>query len=177
MGRELRDKRPQVEFNKQQATEAYWQQQLKERDARAKLRQKEYADKTRTAKYSNIKAGDKVLLKQTRENKLSPNYEPDPCVVTHKDGNVVVLQDANGNNKMRNIAHTKKFVEPETIEMEEPSSKSSLYRQQCQNSACAASQHVQPSSRQCRHRTPYLRAPQTVQIRLGPCALGMRLHG
>ena len=60
-----------------------------------------------------------MLLKQTRENKLSPNYEPDPYVVTHKDGNAVVLQDANGNNKMRNIVHTKKFVEPVTIEIEE----------------------------------------------------------
>ena len=35
-----------------------------------------------------------MLLKQTRENKLSPNYEPDLYVVTHKDGNAVVLQDA-----------------------------------------------------------------------------------
>ena len=119
MGRKLRDKLPQVEFKKEQATEAYWQQQLRERDARAKLRQKEYADKTRAAKYSDIEAGDKVLLKQTRENKLSPNYEPDPYVVTHKDGNAVILQDANGNNKMRNIAHTKKFIEPVTIGKEE----------------------------------------------------------
>lgn len=119
MGKKLRDKLPQVEFKKEQATEAYWQQQLRERDARAKLRQKEHADKTRAAKYSDIQAGDKVLLKQSRENKLSPNYEPDPYVVTHKDGNAVILQDANGNNKMRNTAHTKKFVEPVTTGKEE----------------------------------------------------------
>ena len=60
-----------------------------------------------------------MLLKQTRDNKFSTNYEPDPYVVTHKDGNAVVLQYANGNNKMRNIAHMKKFVEPVIIEMEQ----------------------------------------------------------
>ena len=115
MERKLRDKLPRVEFSKDRATEAYWQQLLRERDNRAKLRQKEYADRTRGAKHSNIEEGDKVLLKQTRENKLSPNYEPEPYIVTRKDGNAVILQDTNGNNKMRNIAHMKKFVDPETV--------------------------------------------------------------
>ena len=89
------------------ATEAYWQQLLRERerDTRAKLRQKGYADRTRGAKHSDIEEGDKVLLKQTRENKFSPNYEPEPYIVTCKDGNAVILRDTNGNNKMRNIAH------------------------------------------------------------------------
>ena len=113
MGRKLRDKLPKVQIHKDQATEA---QLLKERDARAKLRQKEYADRTQAAQYSNIKQGDRVLLKWTRKNNLSPNYEPDPYKVIHKDGNAVTLEDANGNSKMRNIAHMKKFVEPETTE-------------------------------------------------------------
>ena len=116
MGRKLRDKLPRVEFSKDRATEAYWQQLLRERDSRAKLRQKEYADRTRGAKHSDIEEGDKVLLKQTRENKLSPNYEPEPYIVTRKDGNAVILQDTNGNNKMRNIAHMKKFVDPGTVD-------------------------------------------------------------
>ena len=46
MGRKLRDKLPRVEFSKDRATEAYWQQLLRERDNRAKLRQKEYPDRT-----------------------------------------------------------------------------------------------------------------------------------
>ena len=57
-----------------------------------------------------------MLLKQTRENKLSPNYESEPFIVTRKDGNAVILQDTNGNNKMRNIAHMKKFVDPGTVD-------------------------------------------------------------
>ena len=57
-----------------------------------------------------------MLLKQTCENKLSPNYEPEPYIVTRKDGNAVIIQDTNGNNKMRNIAHMKKFVDPGTVD-------------------------------------------------------------
>ena len=53
-----------------------------------------------------------MLLKHTRESKLSPNYEAESFVVTHKEGNAVIVQDVNGNCKMRNITHVKKFVEP-----------------------------------------------------------------
>ena len=113
MGRKLRDKLPKVQFLKDRATEAQWQNLLRERDARAKLRQ-EYADRTRAVQFSIIGDGDQVLLKQARENKLSPNYEPVPYKVVHKDGNAVLLEDAKGNGKMGNIAHMKKFVEPES---------------------------------------------------------------
>ena len=57
-------------------------------------------------------------MKQARDSKRSPNYEPEPYLVAHKDGNAVVLQDAKGNCKMRNIAYMKKFVEPATTEIE-----------------------------------------------------------
>jgi hypothetical protein len=49
MGRKLRDKLPRVEVNESRVTEAERKQLLKERDARKKLRQKQYADKTRAA--------------------------------------------------------------------------------------------------------------------------------
>lgn len=55
-------------------------------------------------------------MKQSREKKLSPNYEPEPFTVSHKDGNAVILQDTNGNKKMRNIAYMKKFIDPETVD-------------------------------------------------------------
>ena len=74
MGRRLRDKLPKVEFSDEQVTEGYWQQQLRERDARSKLRQREYADRTRGAKYSDIRSGDKVLLKQACDSKLYISY-------------------------------------------------------------------------------------------------------
>lgn len=59
MVKKLRDKLPQAEFYKERVKEAYWQQQLRQRDARAKLRQKAYSEKTRAAKHSNAKAGGK----------------------------------------------------------------------------------------------------------------------
>ena len=71
-----------------------------------------HADRTRATKYSDIEKGDKVLLKQARENKFSPEDEPEPYIVTRKERNAVVQQDSNGNSKMRNVAHTKTFVEP-----------------------------------------------------------------
>ena len=73
VARKLRDKYPRVEFSKDRTTDAYWRQLLRERDNRDKLRPKEYADRTRGAKQNNIEEGDKVLLGQIRENKLSPN--------------------------------------------------------------------------------------------------------
>ena len=62
MGWKLRDKLPKVKFSGEQVSEGYWQQQLRERHARSKLRQKEYTGRTRGAKCSNIWSGDKVFL-------------------------------------------------------------------------------------------------------------------
>ena len=76
MGRTLRDKLPKVTIPEDRATEAEWQQLLKERDALYKFKQNEYADTKRSAEYSIIQEGDEVLLKQTRENKLDTNFEP-----------------------------------------------------------------------------------------------------
>ena len=67
------------------------QQQLRGTDIRLKLRQMEYADRTREAKYFDIRSG---VLKQTRDSKLSPIYEPDPCVGAHKD-DAFTLQGVN----------------------------------------------------------------------------------
>ena len=111
MGKKLRDKLPRLKIPNDRATEAEWQQLLRERDALAKLRQKEYADLRRSAEHSNIAEGDEVLLRQTRENKLSPNFEPEPYKVIEKDGNAAVVADAEGNTKMRNAAHMKKLVQ------------------------------------------------------------------
>ena len=159
MRRKLRDKLPRVEFSKDRATEAYWQQLLRERDTHAKLRQKEYADRTQGAKQSDIEEGDKVLLKQTRENKLSPNYEPEPYIVTRKDGNAVILQDTNGNNKICNIAHMKKFVDPGTIDKGEIDLQPHLAEQPVQT------EHDQPNP------SPSIPAADTPEPPLSPLPL------
>jgi transposase InsO family protein len=108
MGRTLRDKLPRLTIPEDRATEAEWQQRLRERDALNKLRQKEYADKKRSAEHSIIEQGDDVLLKQTRENKLDTNFESMPYKVIQKEGNSILLENHEGVRKMRNIAHVKK---------------------------------------------------------------------
>ena len=85
----------------------------------AKLRRKEYADRTCASRFSYIEEGDQVLLKQARENKLLAIYEPDPYKVVHKDGKAVILKDTDGSSKLQNIAHMKKFTTPETAQEED----------------------------------------------------------
>ena len=78
MGRKLRDKLPQVQPPRDQATEAEWQVLLRQRYAPRKLREKEYGNSKRSATTSDITEGDLILLRQNRENKLSPTFEPEP---------------------------------------------------------------------------------------------------
>ena len=93
MGRRLKDKLPRVTIPSERITETQWQQLLRESDARGKLRQKEYADSKRSAQYSDIGEGDQILLNKSRDNKLSPNFEPLPYKVVEKKGNAVLIQD------------------------------------------------------------------------------------
>ena len=108
MGRKLRDKLPKLRVSNDRATEAQWQQLLRDRDAQAKLRQKEYADSRTSASHSNIEEGDQVLLRQARQNKLSPTYEPEPYRVIQRNGSAVIIENADGESKMRNVGCMKK---------------------------------------------------------------------
>ena len=60
------------------------------------------------------------------------NYEPEPYIVNRKDGSVVISRDTNRNNKIRNIAHKKKFVNPETVKRERVDSQPHLPEQSVQ---------------------------------------------
>ena len=113
LGRKLLDKLPKLKIPDEQSTEADWQKLLKERDGCAKMKQKIYVDNKRGARPSVIAVGDRVLLKQSKENKLSTNFEPHLYKVVRRDGNAVVVEDTNGNNRMRSIAHMKKYIEQE----------------------------------------------------------------
>ena len=67
MGRKLRDKLPKVIPPRHQATEAEWQILLRERYAKRKLRQEEYADSKRHAPTRDVTGGDLILLLQTEK--------------------------------------------------------------------------------------------------------------
>ena len=102
IGKKLRDKIPKLRVPSDRATEA--KQLLRERDARAKLRQKEYADGRRSAKHSAIEQGDQVLLKQNRQNKLSPNYEPESYIVMQRNGNAFIIEKADEESRYAALA-------------------------------------------------------------------------
>ena len=69
-----------------------------------------YADFQRNARESEIREGDKVLLRQEKENKLSTPYKKSPFTVIQKNGNSVLVE-ADGVQYRRNVTHVKKYFE------------------------------------------------------------------
>ena len=52
-----------------------------------------------------------MLLLQWKQNKLSATYDPDPCSVVSKKGDLVVIELGETLLK-RNVGHVKKFIGP-----------------------------------------------------------------
>ena len=52
--------------------------EVRDRDSGKKAKAKVYADKKRNAKESDVGPGDKVLVKQERQNNLSTPFAPEP---------------------------------------------------------------------------------------------------
>lgn len=56
---------------------------VRDRDMLMKKKGKEYGDRKRRATDSNLEIGEKVMLKNiTKDNKLTPNYNPTSHTVT-----------------------------------------------------------------------------------------------
>ena len=64
---------------------------VRDRDASQKAIAKKYADQKHYVKVSPIVPGDKVLLKNERKGKLVPCYDPQPYVVSRKNGSTLVV--------------------------------------------------------------------------------------
>ena len=64
---------------------------VRNRDASQKAIAKKYADQKQYVKVSPIVPGDKVLLKNERKGKLVPCYDPQPFVVSRKNGSTLVV--------------------------------------------------------------------------------------
>ncbi|XP_056016954.1 uncharacterized protein K02A2.6-like [Ostrea edulis] len=84
--------------------------EIRDQDAEIKEKGKDYGDKKRGCTQSNVIPGDKVLVKQHRENKLDPTFKPEPMIVKAKHGNSVIL-DSNGVEYKRNVTHVKTYIE------------------------------------------------------------------
>ena len=71
--------------------------------------EKVYADKKRNAKVNDIEVGDRVILVQSKRNKLTTPFETEPYEAVNLEGNTVVIQREEEPRKMRNVAHMKKL--------------------------------------------------------------------
>lgn len=101
-GRSIRTKLPEIEQNNSLGDEA-----MRDMDRLKKDQFKQYADKRRHAKESEIQPGDKVLVKQRKENKLSTTFSPSEHTVVWKSGNSVAAQSPEGKIVRRNSSQFK----------------------------------------------------------------------
>ena len=69
----------------------------------------------RTAKETRkIQEGDKVLLRQEKENKLSTTYKQSPFTVVQKNGNSVLVE-ADGVQYRRNVTQVNRHLERDNV--------------------------------------------------------------
>ena len=87
---------------------------LRDWDSEAKAAAKIYTDERRGARYSDVRIGDKVLVRQEKHNKLSTAFNPTPHTVISKDGNSLVMQSPDAGSYSRNTTHVQKYMEAET---------------------------------------------------------------
>ena len=105
--RPLRTEVPRVSSQTKRVTFQDQVMLAKRRDERLKGYMKELADKRNNAKVSELQVGDTVLVKQPKEDKLTPYYRPVPYQVTKKKGNMVTVAH-DGHTITRNSSHMKK---------------------------------------------------------------------
>jgi hypothetical protein len=100
------------EVNRHEITPVSTSAKIINNDLTSKSKMKIYADRKRNVCESTISPGDTVLVKQKRENKLSPPYSPKPYVVTEKYGSMITAES--GNNK---ITRNSSFFKPVKVEV------------------------------------------------------------
>ena len=68
---------------------------LQQKDAESKSKMAEYADKKARAKEHTLKPGDTVLVRQPKQNKMSPPYNPLPFIVEKTKGTMITASNGN----------------------------------------------------------------------------------
>ena len=128
-GRKLKSTLPRVQYDEASP-------EIRQADATRKEKMKEYADKCSNAKSTDLSVGDKVLIKQPKQNKMSTPFKPEPLQITHKKGSMITAQ--NGERTVtRNSSFFKKL--PSNIPV-----------------------HPVPSDEE-EQSTPYIETPETVE--------------
>ena len=100
-GRKLKSTLPRVQFDQTPS-------EIRETDAKRKEKMKEYADKCSHAKSTDLNVGDKVLVKQPKQNKMSTPFNPEPFEIKEKKGNMITAQNAE-RTATRNASFFKKL--------------------------------------------------------------------
>lgn len=77
-GRKLKSTLPQIQHD-------LAPQEVRQTDAKRKTEMKEYADRCSHAKNTDLSVGDKVLLKQPKQNKMSTPFKPEPLEIKDKN--------------------------------------------------------------------------------------------
>ena len=85
-GRRLKSTLPRVQYD--QASP-----EIRQTDAKSKEKMKEYADKRSHAKSTDLKIGDKVLIKQPKKDKMSTPFKPEPLEIKDKKRNMITAQN------------------------------------------------------------------------------------
>ena len=68
------------------------QKKVEENDLLSKERNKQFIDNRKHAKDNTITQGDRVLVKQPKQNKLTPKFQPHPFIITHNKGTMMTAQ-------------------------------------------------------------------------------------
>ena len=78
------------------------------KDEKAKSHMKELADEHNRAKENTLEIGDKVLVRQPQNSKLTPPYRPTPFEVIEKKGTMITVENDQG-RMTRNSSHMKRI--------------------------------------------------------------------
>ena len=85
------------------------QEKAKRNDTNSKIKSKRRYVKTLNVKISDIKVGDKSLVKQRKRSQLTTFYKSEPFTVIKKKSNLVKIRNVYGNECVRNVANVRCF--------------------------------------------------------------------
>ncbi|RUA05257.1 MAG: hypothetical protein DSY43_04965 [Gammaproteobacteria bacterium] len=83
--------------------------EARDKDYETKQKRADYSDAKRGARENDIAPGDRVLLKQRKENKLSTTFGDEQYEVASKCGSEVVVTSPEGVDYRRNVTEVKKY--------------------------------------------------------------------
>jgi hypothetical protein len=83
--------------------------EAREKESKRQEYNKSYANNRRNAKKSNITVGDYVLVRQPKQNKLTPHFSQKPYLVISRNKTVIKARSKDGHLIERNISHFKKI--------------------------------------------------------------------